>query len=139
MGYLDAAKTFGSLKGNRVTLENDPTFDDYCQRYYRGFLNNNPHDFLTVLKVQEKNAILHFKDRIEESFILALEELMDMYGISFRETYKTADLIALIKEKAKQNPANREEKSLQEYIAGKKTPRAFAKKGLWYSALLLKD
>ena len=100
LGYIDAAKTFGTLKGNRVTLENDNYLSHIAKKYYELWSREDPLGLVDLLKIQEKRVLLKIKDPKEKLFILSLEAVMDLLEFDFRQTYHTEELLKQIKEKA---------------------------------------
>lgn len=139
LGYIDAAKSFGSLKGNRVTLENDFHFSSLAREYFNIWMRNDPRGFLDLEKIQTKRAVLKIKDPVEKAFILSLERIMDMFGYDYRKTYKASELIAQIKEKIKtETRLDRHQERFISYLNEDKSARVIAHKELKYFASLLK-
>ena len=138
MGYLDAAKTFGTMKGNRSTIEATPKFTSFVERYYKGYVKNDPADFLKVEKDQKKNILLTIEDRKERSFILELEEVMDIYGVSFREPYEIGQLMNILSDKIEKESESKKQKTFKALIEEVDAPKTSYYKGLWYFAKLFK-
>ena len=138
MGYLDTAKVFGTLKGNRVTLENDPEFKELCSRYFRVYLDHEPNDFLKVAQHQRSRLILPIRDEIERSFIIALEAFMDIYGLDFHTTYHIQEIMTALKEKIRTETRGAKAKRILLYLSSGDIPRLVGSKELWYFAQILK-
>ena len=139
LGYLDAAKTFGTYKGHRVTLEPTSGLNTYAQRYYNLFMERNPYDYIHLAKYQAKRKLLDIADPIEACFIYTLERMMDIFELDFRKLQTVEDLILDIKRKMKEEPdLTKDRAHFIKIISKDYFPASIANKELYYFGLLLK-